>query len=143
MGHQDKGHFAAKHQGKKIDQAIANKIKSLSQDSCLSCISAHQISKSMNSEPSEIGIQIDLLEYRIMECQLGLFGYDDGKKRFDPNIQISSDLNSHLDMISDNGRISCIQCWETASKFKMKRNDIGSACEKKNFRIKPCQLGAF
>jgi PIN domain nuclease of toxin-antitoxin system len=143
MGHQDKGHFAAKHQDQQIDGAIANKIKSLSNDNCLSCISAHKISKSMNTDPSEIGIQIDLLENRIMECQLGLFGYDDGKKRFDPNIQITSNLNSYLDAINDDGRISCIQCWETALKFKMKRIDVASACEKKNFRIRPCQLGAF
>ncbi len=143
MGHQDKGHYAAKHQDKQINKAIADNIKSLSKGNCLSCVSAHQISKSLNTDPSEIGIQIDLLENRIMECQLGLFGYDDGKKRFDPNIQIPSDLNSYLDKINDEGRISCIQCWETASKFKMKRIDVGSACEKKNFRIKPCQLGAF
>ncbi len=143
MGHQDKGHYAAKHEGKQIDEAITDKIKSLSNHNCLSCSSAHKISKLMNTDPSKIGIQIDLLENRIMECQLGLFGYDDGKKRFDSNIVISSDLNSYLDEINDDGRISCIQCWETASKFKLKRIDVGSACEKKNFRIKPCQLGAF
>jgi len=143
MGHQDKGHFAAKHQGKQIDQTIADKIKSLSTATDLSCASAHSISNSMNTEPSEIGIQIDLLEKRIMECQLGLFGYDDGKKKFDEDIQVSADLNSHLDRISDDGRVSCLQCWETASKFKMKRIDVGSACEKKEIRIKPCQLGAF
>ena len=32
---------------------------------------------------------------------------------------------------------------DAAKKLKIKRLDMGSACEKKNIKIKPCQLGAF
>jgi len=63
MGHQDKGHFAAKHEDKQINKTIAEKIRALSDNNCLSCASAHRAGKALNISPSEIGVQTDLLEY--------------------------------------------------------------------------------
>jgi len=143
MGHQDKGHYAAKHSGRKINQTISKRIRALGKNDCLTCAAAHKVGKELNMAPSEIGIQTDLIEFRISECQLGLFGYSDGKKRIDPNIEIIPELNDHLEDLSSDGRISCRQCWDIAKKLKIKRLDVGSACEKKNIRIKPCQIGAF
>ena len=143
MTHQDKGHFAAKHTGRQIDKTITDKIRTVAHDACITCASAHRIGKELNISPSEIGIQTDLIEYRISECQLGLFGYDDGKKRINPDIQISPELNENLEKQNKEGRISCQECWNIAKNLKIKRLDISSACEIKNIRIKPCQLGAF
>jgi len=143
MGHEDKGHYAAKHTGKTINKTISTQIKSLSNDNCLTCSSAHKAGKDLKVSPAEIGVQTDLMEYRISECQLGLFGYSNGKKRIDPDIEIPSGLENELDKANKNGRIACLECWHIAKNLKIKRLDIGSACEKKNIRIKPCQLGAF
>ncbi|SDU60448.1 hypothetical protein [Desulfobacula phenolica] len=143
MGHEDKGHFAAKHQNKKIDKTIAEKIQALADDNCLTCSAAHRAGKALNVSPSEIGVQTDLLEYQITECQLGLYGFSDGEKKINPNIEISPDLNEQLDKAAENDRISCLECWNIAKNLKMKRIDVSSACEKKNIKIKPCQLGAF
>ena len=142
MGHQDKEHFTTKHDNRQINETIAQKIKSLAQDNHLDCASAHKVAKTLNTTPSEIGVQIDLLEYKITACQLGLFGYSGGKN-LEPAIDISPELNERLDETSKDKRISCLECWTIARELKLKRLDIGSACEKKEFRIKPCQLGAF
>ena len=143
MAHEDKGHYAAKHEGRQINETIAAKIRALSEDNCIKCASAHKAGKELNISPPEIGVQTDLLEYRISDCQLGLFGYSDGQKRIDPDIEIAPDLNEHLDKASKDGRISCVECWDIAKKLKIKKLDVGAVCEKKNIRIKPCQLGAF
>lgn len=143
MGHQDKGHFAAKHKERQLIEEIAEKIKSHSHNGAITCSAAHQVCKALILPPSEIGIQIDLLELRITECQLGLFGYSNGEKRINPEIDISPDLENRLEKESIDGRISCLSCWNIAGSLKTKRLDIGSACEKKNIRIKPCQLGSF
>lgn len=143
MTHEDKGHFAAKHKDQKINKAIAEKIRQLADDNCLICFSAHKAAAELKVSPSEIGVQTDLLEFRIARCQLGLFGYSDGKKRFDPDIEIGSALNEHLEKRNKDGKISCLECWNIADNLKIKKLDIGSACEKKNIKIKPCQLGAF
>ena len=143
MAHEDKGHFAAKHSDIQINETTAKKIRALAQDICLSCSSAHRAGKSLAVSPLEIGVQTDLLEYQISECQLGLFGYGDGEKRIDVDIEISADLNGQLDKTNKDSRISCLECWEIAKNLKIKRLDVASACEKKNIRIRPCQLGAF
>jgi len=143
MGHQDKGHFAAKHKDRKINVTVAEKIRAITNNDAITCASAHKISKEFNCAPSEIGIQIDLLEFRITECQLGLFGYSNGGKKVNPEIKTSSDLDEELEKAAPDKRMSCLSCWDIARRLKMKRLDLGSACEKKNIRIKPCQLGSF
>ncbi len=143
MTHEDRGHYAAKHTGKKINQAIAKKLQALAVDGCVDCASAHQAAKAFNTTPGEIGVQVDLLEYRIMTCQLGMFGYEGRRKKIDPDIDISPELDKLIDQTAKDGRLSCKQCWDIAKTLKIKRLDLGSACEKKNIRIKPCQLGAF
>ncbi|MBU1344239.1 MAG: hypothetical protein KKE44_18015 [Proteobacteria bacterium] len=143
MGHQDKRNFSAKHTNSQVNDTIAKKIRLSADNDCISCASAHQVAASLGMPPSDIGVQADLLEYRITQCQVGLFGYGNGGKKINPNIEIAPDLNKHLDKASQDGRISCLECWKIAGSLKIKRLDIGSACEKKNIRIKPCQLGIF
>jgi hypothetical protein len=143
MGHQDKGHFAAKHKGRQVDEAVAEQIRAMAKNGSISCAAAHKTSRTLDLPPLEIGVQVDLMELRISECQLGLFGYPGEKKRFDQDIVISDDLDKELETSVTDGRISCSDCWEIAARMKIARLDVGSACEKKNFRIKPCQLGAF
>lgn len=143
MGHQDKGHFAAKHKEHRINEVVAEKIKAMANNEGITCSSAHQISKVLSLPPAEIGIQIDLLEFRITECQLGLFGYGNGGKKINPEITISPALGDRLEKAAVDGRLSCLSCWDIASDLKMKRIDMGSSCEKVNIRIKPCQLGSF
>lgn len=143
MTHEDEGHYAAKHQGRKIDPVISEKIKSAAQNNELTCAAAHRLASGLDTTPSEIGIQTDLMELRITQCQLGLFGYSPEKKRIDPSIHVADDLWNAIETRADDGRISCKTCWDIASEFKISRLDLGSSCEKMGVRIKPCQLGAF
>ncbi|MCF8091203.1 MAG: hypothetical protein K9K21_04855 [Desulfotignum sp.] len=143
MAHQDKGHYAGKHPDRKIDPVIAEKLNTLIKQNRLSCAAAHKAAADLKVSPEQIGIQADLMEVRIVKCQLGLFGYEPEPKRIDPGIDISDDLWAHIENKSVDGRLSCKTCWNIAQKFAVSRLEMGSACEKINIRIKPCQLGAF
>jgi len=143
MTHQDKGHFAAKHEGETLNPVIAEKLESMAKDNCVPCAFAHKTSKVFETTPKKIGVQIDLLEFRIIQCQLGLYGYSDGGKKIDPDIDISPDLTREIEDVSRDGRITCLECWNIAKRLKIKKLDVSSACEKKNIKIKHCQLGAF
>ncbi len=143
MTHEDRGHYAKKHQGKAIDENISKKILSLAENKNLTCAAAHRIAKDLDIPPGDIGIQTDLMEFRITKCQLGLFGYFPEPKKINPDIEISEDLTAALAKTINDNRISCRQCWEIAHSLKIKKVDLGSACEKKDIKIKFCQLGAF
>jgi len=143
MTHSDKGHYANKHQGKEIDEKISSLIKSKANDNNLDCAAAHRAANELQVSPGEIGVQTDLIEFRITMCQLGLFGYEGGTKKIDPDFDIPSDMEAALDKANVDGKLSCLDCWNIAKDLKAKRIDIASACEKKEIRIRPCQLGAF
>lgn len=149
MGHQDKGHYALKHQGKTLDKTIAITLSASAEKGQLTCSAAHRAAAQLNVSPEEIGMNADLMELRLTRCKLGLFGYGTdesaGKtgKSLDPDIEISMSLDRELDQKSSSNIISCKRCWEIAARFEKSQQEIGSACEKKQIRIKPCQLGAF
>jgi hypothetical protein len=143
MAHQDKGHYAGKHPDQKSDPVIVQKLKDIGDKNQLRCASAHKAAKELGVSPKEIGIQADLMELRIVECQMGLFGYEPDQKRIDPGIDISDQLWAKIESQSIDGRMSCRDAWGIAREYKISRLDMGSACEKINIRIKPCQLGAF
>lgn len=143
MTHEDQGHYAQKHPNSGSNPEIAKKIESMADKDGLTCASAHRAAGDLRVSPLEVGIQADLMEIRITRCQMGLFGHGKGSKNLDPAIEVGEELWKRLEEAGSEGRISCALCWEIAGEFKMKKLDLGSACEKLGLRVKPCQLGAF
>lgn len=143
MTHEDRGHYARKHAGQDKDADICARITHFSDHGGIPCALAHRVARDSGISPGQAGVQIDLLELRITACQMGLFGYGPGVKKFDPDFVVPPNLAAALENAADDGRISCSRCWQIARKLKFKKLAIGSACEKLGLRIKPCQLGAF
>ena len=143
MTHEDAGHYAMKHKDRTIDPEIRTQLEKSAVDETITCSHVHRIAKLLEKNPAEIGAQVDLMELRLTECSLGLFGYGPSRKKLNDNIEVSDMLKSALEGIAPEGRTTCIQCWNLARKLKMKRVDISSACEKLSIKIKKCQLGAF
>jgi hypothetical protein len=143
MTHEDKGNYAGKHPDRKKDPLIVEKLETLGQQNQITCAEAHRAASELNAPPSDIGVQMDLMELRLVKCQLGLFGHASDAGPVDTDIEVPNDLKTRLVNTSKEGRISCKDCWDIAGEFNMSRRDMGAACEKLNLRIKPCQLGAF
>ncbi|WDP93040.1 MAG: hypothetical protein HUN04_26310 [Desulfobacter sp.] len=143
MAHEDRGHYAQKHPDAKQNPEIADKITAAAKDGTLDCASAHRIAKSLGIDPAQVGIQADLLELRIARCQMGLFGYGPGKKNLDPDVSVDGPLKDDIINTQKEGSLSCRHGWELAKAHKISKTEMGSACEKLEIKIKPCQLGAF
>lgn len=145
MTHEDAGHYAKKHQGIKIDKTIEEKLKNNSKNGKISCSIIHSTAEELSISPEKAGVQADLLELRLNCCQLGLFGWEkeSSGKLIDKSIQTPDLLEKKLDSTIQDNRITCFECWDIADNLKIKKLDVGSACEKKGIKIKKCQLGAF
>jgi hypothetical protein len=144
MTHEDAGHYAAKHPaGTQTDPAIANAIKDNLKGTHLSCAAAHRIAESLDAAPSDVGINVDLLEGRIMKCQLGLFGYGKEKKCVKPAETVQDGLETAIRSELVDNRLSCLKAWQLAQQLGLTRMNISEACETLGIKIKPCQLGAF
>mgnify|MGYP001820888930 CR=1 FL=1 len=144
MTHEDAGHYASKHpKGTEADPKIVEQVKQKLSNNHITCVAAHLVATDLSVPPWQVGMTIDLLEARIIKCQLGLFGYSPQKNIVKPADNVSSALQNALDTKQKEKRISCEHCWEIAAQQGLKKLEVASACEALNMKIKPCQLGAF
>jgi len=55
----------------------------------------------------------------------------------------SEDLKDAISDALIQGRLSCKNAWDIASRFKVHKMKVSGACEAMGIKIKHCQLGAF
>lgn len=143
MTRKDEGNFAGKRKGTELNEMIASLLRDKAKDNRISCSEAHAISEELNITPQEVGATIDLLEIRIIECQLGLFGYRDKKNIPALNEKIDPEIESAIRSSLIDGKLPCISAWDIARKFNISRLKVASICEYMKIKISACQLGAF
>lgn len=143
MTRNDSGHYADKHEpGLNPDAGVAAAVREKAGGGELACAEAERIGSAMGVSLAEIGRTLDLLELRIGRCQLGLFGYPEGKA-VRPAAAVAADLEAAIRGSLAGGKLPCRDGWEIAAKRKIPRMEVSAACEALNIRIKTCQLGAF
>ncbi len=127
------------------DPRATDKIRESAKHEEITCAVAHQIAEDLNLSPAEVGKAIDLLEYRISKCQLGLFGYGQGpdKKALKPKAPEDQNLEEAIRGALVDEKLSCLDAWRIASRFDVPKMAVSNACEALGIKIKPCQLGAF
>ncbi len=139
-----KGCFSAKHAaGAEPDERIAEAVRARKCEEGLSCAKAFGIAEDLGVAPSEVGRALDLMETRILRCQLGLFGYHPAKRLVKPAETISEELHRAIGEGLVNDRLPCKTAWDIALIQKIPRMAVADACEKMSIKIKPCQLGSF
>jgi hypothetical protein len=144
MTHEDAGHYKAKHpDGTRFDPEIADALAGKVADGEVTCCTAHKVAQEFDVAPSEVGKAADLMEYRIIECQMGLFGYSPEKRIVKPAAEISEELHERILAATVEERIPCAEGWRIAQELGLAKLAVSSACEKLGLKIKPCQLGAF
>lgn len=144
MTHEDSGHYAAKHPDAILDKDLADAIGAQADQGRISCAAAHAIAAAKACPPRKVGINIDLQEFRINQCQLGLFGYTGAKgKAVKKSTSVAPDLEKAIRDSLQNDRIACEAAWEVAERFDIPRMAVAHACEALGIKVSNCQLGAF
>jgi hypothetical protein len=137
-------HLTDKH-GKdvKADPVVAAKIKEKAKEGQLPCAVAFKIAEELKIKPSEVGMTLDLLEIKIIKCQIGIFGYDRSNKTSKPMAHVPDALKTAIGHGLTGGKLPCAMAWQIAETLGLGKMDIGSACDAMGIKISPCQLGAF
>ncbi len=143
MTHENTGNYAGKRRGAELNETIAAKIKEKISEKRISCAEAHSIAAELSVAPADVGAAIDLIEVRIIKCQLGLFGY--GKEKNIPVLsdKINPDIKLAIKSSLMNDRLPCSTSWEIAKRFNVSKPMVAAVCESMKIKISPCQLGAF
>ena len=109
----------------------------------LACAVAFSVAEELGKTPQQVGKAADLLGFRLVKCQLGLFGYAPEKKIVKPKRPEDPELAAAIREAAAQGRLSCRETWRIAARFGLRKMAVSSACEALGQKIKPCQLGAF
>jgi hypothetical protein len=72
-----------------------------------------------------------------------LFGYQPQKKIVKPQDSIKTDVKDAISDALFQGRLSCKDAWDIASRLNVGKMTVSSTCEAMEVKIKGCQLGAF
>ncbi len=149
MAREHAGHYAAKHPpGTRVAPTIEQAVRERLTENRITCRAAHEIAASLGVEAKEVGIAIDLIEARISNCQLGLFGHGrvrDNKPPQPPpaHAPINQELRTAIENALVDGRLRCADSWRIADGFGISRVDVAIACDAMKLKICQCQIGAF
>jgi len=114
-----------------------------SKEGTITCANAFRLVREYGFFPDIIGIALNNNKIKIKECQLGLFGYTDGKK-VKPAETISEEAENKIYFLcEDDDRLPCMAVWNIANELKVSKLEVACYCEKLNVKISKCQLGAF
>lgn len=125
------------------DPALVEAIQEVEDEGCVGCAVAHDLAEELEVTPAAVGRTLDLMEYRIVKCQMGIFGYTTEKKILRPATKVDEHLRERLEAATSKGRISCAVCWKIAESLGLQKIEVAAGCETLGLKIKPCQLGAF
>ncbi len=143
MATEEKKHFADKHTGEKPDGKIKDKIIEHSKNREIPCAVVFNIARQLEKPAGMVGKNVDLMNFRLTKCQLGLFGYKPEKKIVKPHDHEWGELKDAVKSQSLDGKLPCKEAWDIAAQFKVRKMEISGLCEFMGIKIKPCQLGAF
>ncbi len=144
MTHEDAGHYARKHGPKAvINSAIQDMLLTRALKGKLPCAVAFDLARNLDISPKDVGRTADLMEFRLVKCQLGLFGYYPKKSILKPLSSMNAALEKAiLEELKDH-RLPCKKAWEIAKRFGIHKIKLARACDALKIKIAPCQLGAF
>lgn len=144
MTHEDKGHFAEKHEkGPDTDPKIVAAIRDRAAENEIPCAVAFAIVDDLGVSPEDVGRALDVGEKKITKCQLGLFGYGPGKQAIKPAEGLAPDLERAVRESLVENRLPCRAAWDIAERMEIPKMQVSSACEKLGIKINKCQLGTF
>ncbi len=144
MTAKDKGNFPGKHQpGEQPDEAVKSEIEKETEQEELPCAVAFTIAEKISVSAAEVGKAADLMNYNLVKCQLGLFGYEPGRKIVTPEASPDPKIENALTEALEDGKLSCKAAWDIADRFNVPKLTVSSICESMGVKVKSCQLGAF
>jgi len=147
MTHVEQGKYRGKHSGdQELDERIAEEIKKVKKEERLACAAASRIADNLGVSMEAVGVAADLLEIKIEQCQLGLFGY--GRTKGKHSIvelpeSVSPDLEKSIRGVLVDERLPCLAAWNIADQHGVTKRAVCAAAEKLGIKSSKCQLGVF
>lgn len=137
--------YSSKHigSGAVVDEAIRRAFLNRGITDSLPCAIAFEICKQLKVFPLQVGKTADLMDIRLVKCQLGLFGYAPKKSIVKPLAVVKPNLKAAIMGGLRDNRLPCEEAWRISNLLGYHKLQVAGACDGLGIKIAPCQLGAF
>jgi hypothetical protein len=136
--------YSEKHSSNlRPDPLIEEEMRKRAATQRIPCAAAFEISRDLGKTTMAVGQTADLLNIAVVECQLGLFGYQPKKKIIKAEDTSNQELKEAIIGSAENNRLSCKKAWQIAAQFNINTLAVGNISQANGIQIKTCQLGAF
>ncbi len=137
--------YSSKHIGSEavVDEAVRRAFLDRGITDSLPCAIAFESCKQLKVFPSQVGKTADLMDIRLVKCQLGLFGYAPKKGIVKPLAVVKANLEAAIMGGLRDNRLPCEEAWRIANLLGYHKLQVAGACESLGIKIARCQLGAF
>jgi len=144
MSREHEGHYRGKHGPEAVlDPLLAEAVKKKARAGTIACATAFKVAQETGADPARVGQTLDLLEIRLVDCQLGLFGHSPEEKPIRPAESVPPELEAEIGAGLKEGYLPCVEAWAIAARRGMAKMAVSSAGETLGIKIRLCQLGAF
>lgn len=144
MSAKKKSPYSEKHgPDSRPDPRIEQEIRQRCEKEAISCLRAFEIAERLNVGALEVGRTADLMNIRVVKCQLGLFGYTPENKIVRAEKTSNQALLDAIEESSENNRLTCEQAWKIARQLNIGKRKVSNVSQAAGIKIKNCQLGAF
>jgi hypothetical protein len=145
--HINQGDYRGKHtKDAKLDERIADEIRKVAKEKTITCAVGSRIAQNLDVSMEEVGVNADLLEIKVQQCQLGLFGYGStkGKHRIiEPPESVPAELEKAIRDALEKGKLPCLAAWHIADAHRLTKKAVCAAADKLGIKSTRCQLGVF
>jgi len=144
MARKDVKHYAKKHgPGAVVDPVLRDALLKNTAKGKLACKVAFDVANRLGVLPDAVGLAADILELRLVKCQLGLFDHPPKKRIVTPVESVAPQLKKAIFTGLVNERLPCQTAWEITKHLGIHKVEVGAACDAMGIKINKCQLGAF
>jgi hypothetical protein len=136
--------FSEKHHSNlRPDPGIAKEIEKQSDKQEICCACAFKIAGRLNVRPEKVGLTADLMNIKVVKCQLGLFGYKPRNKIVKAEEASDQALRDAVTGLSEENRLTCEKAWQIADRLNISKLKVCNVSQANGIKIKGCRLGAF
>ena len=115
--------YAGKHpESAHLEEKVASALNKAVENGRITCAAAHGVAKDLGGCRIDKEMALDLMEDRLLRCQLGLFGYTPEKRIVTKPNQWDAQLEKDIREALKEGRLPCADAWAIARRRKVPTN---------------------
>lgn len=118
-------------------------VEGAAQEGAVSCPAAWRLAKDEGVSRLDVGVTIDSLGIRVVDCQLGCFAVEKTALRAAEPPPADDEVGRRVEALSASGHLTCPNLFALARELHVVPAVVSDAANRLGRKLRGCQLGCF